>query len=62
MAGQLVHTVIVERDGKKYVAVALLESSSAKGVLSKLILRLDDLIHRPAGGSGAAGREGMGGP
>jgi len=53
---------IVERDGKKYVAVALLESSSAKGVLSKLILRLDDLIYRPAGGSGTAGREGMGGP
>ncbi len=38
---------IVERDGKKYVAVALLESTAAKGVLSKLIVRMDDLIHRP---------------
>lgn len=35
---------IVERDGRKYVAVALLESASAKGVLSQLIVRLDDLI------------------
>ena len=42
---------IVERDGHKYVAVALLESSAAKGVLSQLIVRLDDLIfgvRRPA--------------
>lgn len=38
---------IVERDGKKYVAVALLESSAAKGVLAKLIVRMDDLIHQP---------------
>ena len=37
--------VLVERSGKKYVAVALLESSSASGVLSRLILRLDDIIH-----------------
>ena len=43
---------LVERNGKKYVAVALLESSRAKGVLSKLILRLDDLIHQPAVGPG----------
>jgi beta-lactamase class A len=37
---------IVERDGKKYVAVALLESTTT-GVLSQLIVRLDDLIHAP---------------
>ncbi len=44
---------IVERDGRKYVAVALVESMTAKGVLSDLIVRLDDLIHgapRPAPG------------
>ncbi len=39
---------LVERDGKKYVAVALLESSSARNVLSDLIVRLDDVIHRSA--------------
>lgn len=38
---------IVERDGKKYVAVALLETS-ATGILAQLIVKLDDLIHRPA--------------
>ena len=37
---------IVERAGKKYVAVALLETS-AKGMLRQLIVKLDDLIHRP---------------
>ncbi len=37
---------LVERDGKRYIAVALLESSAAKGVLSALIVKLDDLIHR----------------
>ena len=36
---------IVERDGKKYVAVALLETSS-KGILAQLIVKLDDLVHR----------------
>lgn len=36
---------IVERAGKKYVAVALLETS-AKGTLRQLIVKLDDLIHR----------------
>lgn len=34
---------LVERDGKKYVAVALMESGK-KGVLAKLIVRLDELI------------------
>ncbi len=35
---------LVERDGKKYVAVALAESPSGGAILSSLILRLDDLI------------------
>ncbi|HKJ01610.1 MAG TPA: serine hydrolase [Longimicrobiales bacterium] len=37
---------LVERDGKKYVAVALLDSPNSAGgtVLSNLIVRLDDLI------------------
>ena len=35
---------LVERGGKKYVAVALAESSSGGSVLSSLILRLDDLV------------------
>jgi len=35
---------LVERDGKKYVAVALAESSSGGSILSSLILRLDDLV------------------
>jgi beta-lactamase class A len=35
---------LVERDGKKYVAVALAESPSGGSVLSSLILRLDDLV------------------
>lgn len=38
---------LVERDGHKYVAVALLESRSAKRVFDELIVRLDDLIHTP---------------
>lgn len=37
---------LVERDGMKYVAVALMQSTT-RGVLARLILRLDDLIHRP---------------
>ncbi len=37
---------LVERDGRKYIAVALLRSTS-KGVLSRLIVGLDDLIFRP---------------
>lgn len=36
---------LVEREGKKYAAVALLESSSAKGVLSSLIVELDNIIY-----------------
>lgn len=36
---------LVERDGKKYVAVALLESPAGASVLPELIVRLDDLIH-----------------
>lgn len=35
---------LVERGGKKYVAVALAESSSGGSILSSLILRLDDLV------------------
>jgi beta-lactamase class A len=35
---------LVERDGKKYVAVALAESASGSSILSSLILRLDDLV------------------
>jgi beta-lactamase class A len=48
---------MVERDGKKYVAVALLQSrgNSTQGVLASLILRLDDMIFRPAGFGTAAG-------
>ena len=38
---------LVERDGKKYVAVALLEGSNGGSVFSELIVRLDDVIHRP---------------
>ena len=44
---------LVERDGKKYVAVALMESS-AKGVLARLIVKLDDLIFKPDGISSAS--------
>jgi len=36
---------LVERDGRKYVAVALLESRSATGVFADLIVRLDDVVH-----------------
>ena len=39
---------LVERGGKKYVAVALLEKSQSGDLLSDLILRLDDLIGPPA--------------
>jgi beta-lactamase class A len=37
---------LVERDGRTYVAVALLESptTSTQGVLASLIVRLDDLV------------------
>ncbi len=35
---------LVERDGKRYIAVALLESGRGGGVLSDLIVRLDDII------------------
>ncbi len=37
---------LVERDGRKYIAVALLRAKT-KGVLSRLIVRLDDLIFHP---------------
>lgn len=40
---------LVERDGKIYVAVALLESKKARGVLANLILRLDDIVHQSGG-------------
>lgn len=40
---------LVERAGKKYVAVALLESPAAKDVLSELIVKLDEIVHGPAG-------------
>jgi beta-lactamase class A len=45
---------LVERDGKKYVAVALLESSSAAGIFPDLIVRLDGLIKAP--GQGRVGK------
>lgn len=40
---------LVERDGRKYVAVALLDSPNQAGssVLANLIVRLDDLIFQP---------------
>ncbi len=38
---------LVERDGKKYVAVALVESPSGGSILSSLIVRLDELIRPP---------------
>lgn len=40
---------LVERDGRKYVAVALLDSPTTAGgtILSNLIVRLDDLIFQP---------------
>jgi len=39
---------LVERDGRKYVAAALLESptTSSQGVLASLIVRLDDLVFK----------------
>ncbi len=37
---------LVERNGKKYVAVALIVNPSPKGVLSRLIIQLDDIIHK----------------
>lgn len=44
---------LVERDGKKYVAVALAESPAGGTILSSLILRLDDLVVK--GRTGARG-------
>ncbi len=38
---------LVERDGKKYVAVALLDTPAWKGVLPNLIVELDALITAP---------------
>lgn len=49
---------IVERDGRKYVAVALLDSQEWRGVLARLITDLDDIIMRrraPLGRPGASG-------
>ncbi len=37
---------LVERDGRKYVAVGLVESASGSSILTSLILRLDDLVAR----------------
>lgn len=47
--------MLVERDGRKYVAVALLESptNSSQGVLASLIVRLDNLIFASGGESAA---------
>ena len=42
---------IVERDGKRYVAVALLESAAWRGVLPNLIVELDGLIQGPTAGA-----------
>ena len=46
--------MLVERDGRRYVAVALLESptNSTQGVLASLIVRLDDLIFGRRAASG----------
>lgn len=40
---------LVERDGKKYAAVALLESTAAKGILSSLIVELNNIIFGVSG-------------
>lgn len=45
---------IVERDGKKYVAVALLEAAAWRGVLPNLIVELDALISGQALGAEAS--------
>ena len=37
---------LVERNGKKYVAVALMEGKDS-ALLADLIVKLDDLIHKP---------------
>ncbi|MEZ4416864.1 MAG: serine hydrolase [Gemmatimonadota bacterium] len=39
---------LVERDGKKYVAVGLLETERNPGYLRDLIVSLDDLVFRPS--------------
>ncbi len=40
-------SAIVERDGRRYIAVALAQDGSAGGWFPKLIVALDDLIHHP---------------
>ncbi len=46
-------SALIERDGKKYVAVALMESSRT-GVLSRLIVKLDDIIFKPGASASVA--------
>lgn len=48
--------VLVERDGRSYVAVALLESvtNSAQGVMASLIVELDEIIYQEAEVAAAA--------
>jgi beta-lactamase class A len=48
---------LVERDGKKYVAVALVESPLGGSIMTSLILRLDDLVVR-AGSPVRRGQQG----
>lgn len=50
---------LVERGEKTYIVVALLESSQAKGVLSRLAVRIDGII-QPATPSEAVWRDGAG--
>lgn len=47
---------LVEHDGRKYVAAALLESpsTSSQGVLASLIVRLDDLVFESPGAAAEA--------
>lgn len=48
--------MLVERDGRSYVAVALLESvtNSAQGVMASLIVKLDEIIYQEAEVAAAA--------
>lgn len=41
-------SAIVERDGRRYIAVALAHSAQGSAWLSKLIVALDDLVFRPS--------------
>jgi len=55
---------LVERGGRTYVAVALLESptDSSGGVLASLIVRMDDLVFEAAPGAAPADPQPRGSP